>query len=165
MFSRVNEDTGEIEACIGLIEAWKDRVEYPDLRRIAQEAYREYKPNVILIEKRASGQSLLQDMRRAGLPVHEYRPDRDKVSRAHAVAPLLESGLIYTPEELWVDDIIAEAAAFPYGKHDDFVDTCTQAWQLIREQYLVAHPLDPDDFDEWDDKPALTKLVEKKYYS
>ena len=165
VFSKVNEDTGEIEACIGLIEAWKDRVEYPDLRRIAQEAYREYKPNVILIEKRASGQSLLQDMRRAGLPVHEYRPDRDKVSRAHAVAPLLESGLIYTPEELWVDDIIAEAAAFPYGKHDDFVDTCTQAWQLIREQYLVAHPLDPDDFDEWDDKPALTKLVEKKYYS
>ena len=53
----------------------------------------------------------------------------------------------------------------PYGKHDDYVDTCTQAWQLIKEQYLVAHPLDPDLFDEWDDKPIKTNLIEKRYYS
>ena len=165
VFSRVNEK-GMIEACIHLIEAWKDRVEYPDLRRIAQEAYWDMKPNLVLVEKRASGQSLLQDLRRAGIPVHEYRPDKDKVSRAHAVAPMLESGLIWiTDKEVWVDELLAECAAFPYGKHDDYVDTCTQAWQLIKEQYLVAHPLDPELFEEWDDKPLKTNLIEKRYYS
>ena len=166
VFSRLNEDSGMVEACVGLIEAWRDRVEYPDLRRIAQDSYWEYKPNLVLIEKRASGQSLLQDLRRAGIPVHEYKPDKDKVSRAHAIAPMLQSGLVYVPsEELWVDDIIGECASFPYGKHDDYVDTCTQAWQLIRDQFLVAHPLDPKYLDEWDDKPIKSKVSEKRFYS
>ena len=120
----------------------------------------------MLIEKRASGQSLLQDLRRAGIPVHEYRPDKDKVSRAHAIAPMLQSGLVYVPsDELWVEDIIGDCASFPYGKHDDYVDTCTQAWQLIRDQFLVAHPLDPKYLDEWDDKPIKSKVSEKRFYS
>jgi predicted phage terminase large subunit-like protein len=166
VFSRLNEDSGTVEACVGLIEAWRDRVEYPDLRRIAQDSYWEYKPNLVLIEKRASGQSLLQDLRRAGIPVHEYKPDKDKVSRTHAIAPMLQSGLVWVPsDELWVEDIIGECASFPYGKHDDYVDTCTQAWQLIRDQFLVAHPLDPKYLDEWDDKPIKSKVSEKRFYS
>ena len=57
---------------------WYDRVTYPELRKIAQESYHDYEPDAVLIEKKASGQSLIQDLRMAGVPVIEYMPDRDK---------------------------------------------------------------------------------------
>ena len=58
----------------------RGRYEYPELRRIAQDLYREFRPDVCIIERKASGQSLIQDMRRAGLPVVDYLPDMDKVA-------------------------------------------------------------------------------------
>ena len=72
------------------LDCWYDRVAYPDLRREAQDAYKEYEPDAVLIEKKASGQSLIQDLRMAGVPVLEYMPDRDKEARAHAASALLE---------------------------------------------------------------------------
>ena len=73
-----------------VLDCWYDRVAYPDLRREAQDAYKEYEPDAVLIEKKASGQSLIQDLRIAGIPVLEYLPDRDKEARAHAASALLE---------------------------------------------------------------------------
>ena len=66
----------------------KGRFEYPELRRLAQKLYNDHRPDVCMVEKKASGQSLIQDMRRAGLPVMEYNPDRDKVARVYAASPL-----------------------------------------------------------------------------
>ena len=162
VFTHIDEE-GRDQACIILLELWRNRVEYPELRKEAQQSFFDWKPDVVLVEKRASGQSLLQDLRRAGVPVKEFTPDRDKVSRAHVVASMLETGLVFVLNEAWVDDLIQECASFPYGKHDDLVDTTTQAWQLIRDNYLVSHPLDPED-EEWDDKPY--RLIQKKsFYS
>ena len=83
--------------CAIVLDMWYDRVSYPELRKIAQEAYYDYEPDAVLIEKKASGQSLLQDLRIAGIPVIEYMPDRDKEARAHASSELLEDGRIYYP--------------------------------------------------------------------
>jgi predicted phage terminase large subunit-like protein len=101
IFHQVEEDEYGIEYVVPnliLLGNVKDRFEYPDLRRTAQHLYQKHKPDVCIIEKKASGQSLLQDMRLAGLPVLDYLPDRDKVSRVYAATPLMESGRVYIHE-------------------------------------------------------------------
>ena len=123
----------------------------PEQRRIAQEAYEDYEPDAVLIEKKASGQSLLQDLRIAGIPVIEYMPDRDKEARAHASSALLEDGRIYFPsDKKWAKNLIDICAAFPAGDNDDIVDTCTQAWLRLRKGWFVSHS---EDFEEDDELP------------
>ena len=136
---------------------WYDRVSYPDLRRLAQESYDQYEPDAVLIEKKASGQSLLQDLRMAGIPVLEYSPDRDKEARAHASSALLEDGRIWYPsEKRWAQDLISICAAFPAGDNDDIVDTCTQAWLRLRKGWFISHSEDyEDDEPEPKQKVAL----------
>jgi predicted phage terminase large subunit-like protein len=122
----------------------RERLEYPELRRTAQDLYDDYKPDICIIEKKASGQSLIQDMRRAGLPVLDYLPDRDKVSRVHAITPLLESGRIWLPRGRdWSEDLFAEAIQFPYGRHDDQVDAMAMAIHYLKESWHLSHPDDP----------------------
>jgi len=135
---------GQMNAMV--LEMWYDRVTYPELRRIAQEAYNSYEPDAVLIEKKASGQSLIQDLRVAGVPVIEYSPDRDKEARAHASSALLEDGRIYYPSDKnWAKDLIDTCAAFPATENDDIVDTCTQAWLRLRKGWFVTHSEDYDD--------------------
>jgi len=137
---------GQVNAIV--LEMWYDRVSYPDLRRLAQESYEEYEPDAVLIEKKASGQSLLQDLRMAGIPVLEYSPDRDKEARAHASSALLEDGRIWYPsEKRWAADLISICAAFPTGDNDDIVDTCTQAWLRLRKGWFISHSEDYEDED------------------
>ena len=129
---------------------------YPELRRIAQEAYDDWEPDAVLIEKKASGQSLLQDLRMAGIPVLAYSPDRDKEARAHASSALLEDGRIYYPSDRkWAKDLIDICAAFPAHPNDDVVDTCTQAWLRLRKGWFVGHSEDPED-DEPVEKQRIT---------
>ena len=145
--------------CAIVLEAWWDKVSYPDLRRIAQDAYTKWKPDTVLIEKKASGQSLIQDLRRAGVPVMPYSPDRDKEARAHAASALLEDGRIYYPHNrMWAKDLISICAAFPAHPNDDIVDTCTQAWLRLRKAWFVGHSEDhdPEDFDE---KPKKKRMI------
>jgi predicted phage terminase large subunit-like protein len=144
-----------------LIEAWRGRVDYPTLRAEALKSYREHKPDCVLIEKKASGQSLLQDMRRSGVPVAEYQPDRDKVSRAYAVQAMLESGQIYYPPRRWADDVIDECAQFPHGATSDYVDTCTQAWLRIRNAGLLIQVPEKEP-DEPDVEPLFGRDKDKK---
>ena len=135
---------GQMNAIV--LEMWYDRVTYPELRKIAQDSYEEYQPDAVLIEKKASGQSLLQDLRIAGVPVLEYLPDRDKQARAHASSALLEDGRIFYPSSRkWAKDLIDICSAFPAGDNDDIVDTCTQAWLRLRKGWFVSHSLDYDD--------------------
>jgi predicted phage terminase large subunit-like protein len=144
---------GQMNAIV--LEMWYDRVSYPDLRKMAQESYEEWQPDGILIEKRASGQSLLQDLRQSGLPVIAYNPDRDKQARAHASSALLEDGRIYYPKgKKWCTDLIDICAAFPVG-HDDLVDTCTQAWLRLRKGWFVTHSNDFED-DDYEEKRRMT---------
>jgi predicted phage terminase large subunit-like protein len=134
--------------CLILLGNVKDRFEYPELRRIAQVLFQKHRPDVCIVEKKASGQSLIQDMRRAGLPVLEYLPDRDKVSRVYASTPIMEAGRLYIPRgKEWANDLFDEALAFPNGAHDDQVDCMTMAIQYMKDSWNVTHPDDPS----WED--------------
>ena len=136
----------------------KERFEYPDLRRTAQYLYQKHRPDVCIIEKKASGQSLLQDMRLAGLPVLDYLPDRDKVSRVYAATPLMESGRVYIPKgKEWAKDLFDEALAFPNGAHDDQVDAMTMAIHYMRDSWHVSHGDDPSLEDDYN--PRRQKRV------
>lgn len=136
--------------CIMLLFSWAKHVDYPTLRKKAREEYLEHKPDTVLIEKKASGQSLIQDLRASGVPVVGYNPDKDKVARAHAVSALLESGMVYYPKPKgravpkWAEEHIEECAMFPVGQYSDLVDTTTQAWLRIRNSWRVEHPANPD---------------------
>ena len=120
-----------------LLSNIKERFEYPELRRKAQEMHDLYRPDICIIEKKASGQSLLQDLRRAGLPVLDYLPDRDKVSRVYASTPLMESGRVWLPKDKdWAWDLYEEAITFPNAAHDDQVDAMTMGIQYMRDSTL-----------------------------
>ena len=123
----------------------KGRFDYPALRTKAQELYDYHKPDVCIIEKKASGQSLIQDLRRAGLPVLDYIPDRDKTARVYAATPLMEAGRVWLPKGYeWSDDLYGEAITFPNARHDDQVDAMTMAIHYMKESWNLLHPDDPD---------------------
>ena len=137
----------------------KGRFEYPELRKLAQRLYSDNKPDVCMIEKKASGQSLIQDMRRAGVPVMEYTPDRDKVSRVYAASPIIEAGRVWIPQnKKWSEDLIEELIRFPNAAHDDQVDAMTMAIHYMKESWHLEHPDDPD----WDDEP---RQASKTYWT
>ena len=137
----------------------KGRFEYPELRKLAQKLYAENKPDVCMVEKKASGQSLIQDMRRAGLPVMEYTPDRDKVSRVYAASPIMEAGRVWIPKnKKWSEDLIEELIRFPNAAHDDQVDAMTMAVHYMKESWHLEHPDDP----EWEDEP---RQANKTYWT
>jgi len=139
----------------------RGRFEYPELRRISQALYSKHMPDVCIIEKKASGQSLIQDMRRSGLPVQEYTPDRDKVSRVYAASPLMEAGRVWLPKnKKWSDDLLTELLQFPNSAHDDQVDALTMAVHYMKDSWHLYHPDDP----EWDDeKPRKKKVAYWRY--
>jgi predicted phage terminase large subunit-like protein len=107
-----------------VLDRWKQKVEFPDLKRALPVQHAKWKPSVVLVEDKASGQSLIQEMKReTRIPIIPIPVDRDKVARANAVTPMLEAGLVYLPEDApWVSDFVDELATFPNAAHDDQVD-------------------------------------------
>ena len=136
-----NDDSGPN---LILLDALKDRYEFPELRRIALEQYQYWKPETVVIESKASGLPLTYELRKMGIPVVNFSPSKgqDKHARVNAVAPLFESGVIWAPEEKYAEEVIEECAAFPYGDHDDLVDSTTQAVMRFRQGGFVQHPED-----------------------
>lgn len=111
-----------------LLDMWKGRVEFPELKKKCTELNEVHEPNKILIEDKASGQSLIQEMQReTRLPIKPIKIDKDKIARVHAVTPLIEAGKVYLPKEAaWVNDCITECEDFPDGEFDDVVDSISQ---------------------------------------
>lgn len=126
-----------------IMHRYRERVPYPELRRHARELHDEWRPDAVLIEKKASGQSLIQDLQQSGIPVIPYSPDRDKISRAHAASPLLEGGLVWYPDRKWAQEVIDHCAMFPAGDGVDIVDTITQALLRFRAMWF-AIPTEDD---------------------
>jgi predicted phage terminase large subunit-like protein len=119
---------------IYLIDRWKGRLEFPDLKRLASAMSYRDKVDAVLVEDRSSGQSLIQELRReSGIGVIPVKVDRDKVSRSNAVTPLIEGGRVFLPEwGTWVEDYLDVMTAFPAGEYDDDVDATTQGLSYLR---------------------------------
>jgi predicted phage terminase large subunit-like protein len=133
-----------------LLDVKKGRWDFPEFKRIAREEYKNWNPDNVLIEAKATGITLQQELRRVGIPVTMYSPGgrragQDKISRANSIAPILESGMVWAPETEWADELIEECAAFPNGDHDDMVDSTTQALMRFRAGNFIALNTDEDD--------------------
>jgi predicted phage terminase large subunit-like protein len=111
-----------------LTQCWRGRVEFPQLKNRVLEIAEVWKPNAVLIEDAASGQSLVQSLKNeTRLPIIPVRPQGDKTMRASAVSPLIEAGKVFLPEKAdWLADFMDEVTAFPASPHDDMVDAMTQ---------------------------------------
>jgi len=150
------EDDGDN---IILLSAFKDRYEFPELRRVAHEEYLWWRPDMVLIEAKASGIPLTSELRSMGIPVVNFTPSKgnDKHVRVNSVSPLFEAGKIWAPlHEHFAQEVVEECAAFPNGDHDDYVDSTTQALMRIRQGGLVRHP------EDYKDEPVVRRKIE--YY-
>jgi predicted phage terminase large subunit-like protein len=141
------DDTGTAQANIILLNAFRDRMEFPELKQVAIEEYREWDPDSVIIEKKASGAPLIYEMRAMGIPVQEFTPTRgnDKISRLNAVSDLFASGRVWAPATRWAEEVIDEVAEFPAGTHDDYVDTVSMAMHRFRRGGYVTTTLDEPD--------------------
>jgi predicted phage terminase large subunit-like protein len=127
-----------------LMDCKKGRWDFPELKKTAMEEYRYWDPETILIEAKASGMPLTDELRSMGIPVVNFTPSRgnDKHVRVNSVAPLFEAGMVWRPDERWAEEMVEECAAFPFGEHDDLVDSMTQAMLRFRQGNFVVHPED-----------------------
>lgn len=123
-----------------LLDAWKKRLDFPDLKREMLEHYKERRPDIFMIENRATGSPLIQEFREMGLTVSEFTPARGmgKVARVNAVVDIFASGRVWAPDTSWADDVIAQCEQFPFGAEDDLVDCVSMALLRLREGGLVS---------------------------
>lgn len=117
------------ESAYYLVDQWRQRVEYPELRRAVELEAMKHRATAVYIEDAAAGQSVIQELRRnTRLPIIPVRPEGSKEARADAASPLFEAGKVVLPSHAaWVDALIDELTVFPNGTHDDQVDAATQA--------------------------------------
>jgi predicted phage terminase large subunit-like protein len=149
-----------------LLHLWRERVEFPELKRVVSSLAEQWKPNAILVEDKASGQSLIQELKLStALPLIPVKVDSDKQTRAQAVTPLIEAGKVFLPESApWRSDYIEEMACFPNGVHDDVVDATTQALNYFRvKPPLRASVLFPSRAYRKLDKEALWDKAMRDY--
>jgi len=131
-----------------LLDAFKERMEFPELKEVAYNHYQSWKPDAFVVEAKAAGAPLIFELRNMGIPVQEYTPTRgnDKFVRLNSVSDLFSSGKVWAPETRWAEELIEEMAAFPNAPHDDLVDSSTQA--LIRFRQGGFLRLDSDEAEE-----------------
>jgi len=141
-----NEETGNSN--IILLNSIKKRLEFPDLKKMVIEEYKEWEPDAFIVEKKSNGSALYQELRRMGVPVSEFTPGKgqDKIARVNAVSDLFSSGIVWAPDKRWAKDVIEECNDFPSGANDDLVDSTTQALLRFRNGGFLRLPTDePDD--------------------
>ena len=141
-----------------LMDAQRGRWDFPELKAKALEEYKYWEPDMVLIEAKATGTPLTDELRNMGIPVVNYTPSKgkDKHTRMHMVAPIFESGKVWAPEKRFSEEVIEECAAFPNGDHDDYCDSMSMA--LIRYRKGGFLRLDTDEKDEepsWSPRPRV----------
>jgi predicted phage terminase large subunit-like protein len=131
-----------------LLNTYKKRVEFPELKKDVLREYNEYEPDTLIVEKKASGAPLIYDLRAMGIPVSEYTPGKgqDKFARLNSVSDIIASGKVWVPRTRWAEELVDEIASFPSGEHDDLVDSTTLALIRFRQGGFLRLPVDePDD--------------------
>ena len=141
----LNENTEDPN--IILLDALKQRLEFPELKAKALEMYKEWEPDAFIVEAKAAGSPLIFELRRMGIPVSEFTPTRgnDKIARMNSVTDLFSSGKVWAPPRRWAEEVIEEMAAFPNSEHDDLVDSSTQALIRYRKGGFISLPSDEPD--------------------
>jgi predicted phage terminase large subunit-like protein len=134
-------------ANIIVLDAFKERMEFPELKRTAYDMWKEWNPDTLLVEKKAAGAPLIYEMRRMGIPISEYTPSKgsDKIARVNAISDLFASGMVWRPETKWADELVEEVASFPNGDHDDLVDSTSQALLRFRQGGFIQLSTDEED--------------------
>ena len=127
-----------------LLDTYKKRVEWVDLKRDVLDQYNEWEPDGMLIEKKATGAPLIYELRAMGIPVQEYTPSKgqDKIARLNSVSDIIASGKVWVPQTRWAEELVDEIAAFPSGEHDDLVDATTLALMRFRQGGFLRLPTD-----------------------
>jgi len=153
------KDEDQRDANIILLDAMKERLEFPELKQRVLEMYQEFEPDNLIVEAKASGAPLVFELRRMGVPVQEFVPVRgnDKISRLNSVTDMFASGKVWAPPTRWAEEVMEEMAAFPNSDHDDLVDSSTQALIRFRKGGFIRV-----DLDEKDDE--LTFKRKRAYY-
>jgi predicted phage terminase large subunit-like protein len=134
-----------------LLNTYKKRVEFPDLKKDVLEEYKAYEPDTIIIEKKASGAPLIYELRAMGVPVQEFTPSKgqDKIARLNSVSDIIASGKVWVPKTRWAEELVDEIAAFPSGEHDDLVDATTLALMRFRAGGFLRLPDDEPEDIKW----------------
>ena len=135
----------DMKPALILLDARRGRWDFPELKEIALKEYNYWEPEMVLVEAKASGMPLSDELRRTGIPITNYTPTRgnDKRTRVNSIAPMFESSMVYYPEgRTFAEEVIEECAAFPYGENDDYVDTVTQALMRFRQSGLIQLRMD-----------------------
>jgi predicted phage terminase large subunit-like protein len=156
-----------------VIDAWQDHLQYPDLKPKVIDEYdivfgegrNLKKVDLVLVEDKAAGIVLIQDLQRAHVPVRAYNPGKaDKIQRLSIVANIVRAGRVYIPESSvragyvrdWAEGMITQICSFPNATHDDFVDAFSQALRYMRDAgWLNIDPAPRDDYDPEDYIDAL----------
>jgi len=130
-----------------LLNRVKGKWEFPELKQMALEQYQEWEPDSVIVEAKASGQPLVDEMRRSGIFVQEFSPGKgqDKIARLNAVADMFSAGHVWFPETSWAQATVEEIISFPSGEHDDEVDAMTIALARIRRGGLLRLRTDNED--------------------
>jgi predicted phage terminase large subunit-like protein len=143
----IPNERGESVANIILLEAIKERMEFPELKARAMQQWKEWNPDTLIVEKKAAGAPLIYEMRRMGIPISEYTPSKgsDKIARVNAISDLFASGMVWCPDTRWADEVMEECASFPNGDHDDLVDSTSQALLRFRQGGFIRLQTDEED--------------------
>jgi predicted phage terminase large subunit-like protein len=145
-----------------LLNAIKQRLEFPELKQLCIEEYKEWEPDAFVVEKKSNGAALYQEFRRMGIPVGEFTPGKgqDKISRVNAVSDLFRSGIVWAPDRRWAHEVIEECNDFPSGANDDLVDATTLALARFRQGGFIRLPS-----DEAEDLPGFRSQRHKRLYA
>ncbi len=143
-----------------LLNTYKKRVEWVDLKKDVLEEYKEYEPDSLIIEKKATGAPLIYELRAMGIPVQEFTPSKgqDKIARLNAVSDIIASGKVWVPRTRWAEELVDEIAAFPSGEHDDLVDATTLALMRFRQGGFLRLPSDEPEEIQWFKSPRRERF-------
>ena len=139
---------GNLKPNIIVLDSFKQRMEFPELKQKAFEMWKEWNPDTLIVEKKAAGAPLIYELRMMGIPLSEYTPSKgnDKIARVNAISDLFASGVVWCPETRWADELMEELASFPNGDNDDLVDSTSQALIRYRQGGFIG--VDSDEQEE-----------------
>ena len=143
------DKNGKVKQNIILLHAIKKRMEFPELKKMAMDMWLEWKPDTLIVEKKAAGAPLIYEMRKMGIPLSEYTPGKghDKIARVNSISDLFASGFVWCPDTRFADEVMEEMASFPNGDHDDLVDSSSQALIRFRQGGFITIDSDEEDYD------------------